>query len=127
MERSCGAFEVRKAARDKKAVRDTFAEGNTSKDRFGACSYCRIGKKAVGDAAADPKKNRVQADKDNTLKGVAERLKSVKPHVTKKAPRKALLDVHKCFGRSRIRTEDNPRDRLHGRFYRVQNGGENLP
>ena len=40
--------------------------------------------KAVGDAAADPKKNRVQADKDNTLKGVAERLKSVKPHVTKK-------------------------------------------
>lgn len=83
--------------------------------------------KAVGDAAADPKKNRVQADKDNTLKGVAERLKSVKPHVTKKAPRKALLDVHKCFGRSRIRTEDNPRDRLPGRFYRVQNGGENLP
>ena len=40
--------------------------------------------KAVGDAAADPKKNRVQADKDNTLKGVTERLKSVKPHGTKK-------------------------------------------
>ena len=83
--------------------------------------------KAVVTQPPTRKKNRVQADKDNTLKGVAERLKSVKPHVTKKAPRKALLDVHKCFGRSRIRTEDNPRDRLLGRFYRVQNGGENLP
>ena len=112
----------------KKAIRDTVAEGNTSKGRSGACSQSRIGKKAVGDAAADPKKKtECSQGKDNTLKGVAERLKSVKPHVTKKAPRKALLDVHKCFGRSRIRTEDNPRDRLPGRFYRVQNGGENLP
>ena len=83
--------------------------------------------KAVVTQPPTRRKNRVQADKDNTLKGAAERLKSVKPHVTKKAPRKALLDVHKCFGRSRIRTEDNPRDRLPGRFYRVQNGGENLP
>ena len=83
--------------------------------------------KAVVTQPPTRRKNRVQADKDNTLKGAAERLKSVKPHVTKKAPRKALLDVHKCFGRSRIRTEDNPRDRLLGRFYRVQNGGENLP
>ncbi len=51
--------------------------------------------KAVGDAAADPKKNRVQADKDNTLKGVAERLKSVKPHVTKKAVRNRASDPKK--------------------------------
>lgn len=84
--------------------------------------------KAVRNRASDPKKKtECSQGKDNTLKGAAERLKSVKPHVTKKAPRKALLDVHKCFGRSRIRTEDNPRDRLPGRFYRVQNGGENLP
>ena len=56
--------------------------------------------KAVGDAAADPKKNRVQADKDNTLKGVAERLKSVKPHVTKKAIRDTVAEGNTSKGRS---------------------------
>ena len=40
--------------------------------------------KAVVTQPPTRRKNRVQADKDNTLKGVAERLKSVKPHVTKK-------------------------------------------
>ena len=40
--------------------------------------------KAVVTQPPTRKKNRVQADKDNTLKGVAERLKSVKPHGTKK-------------------------------------------
>ena len=80
-----GLGHVRKAARDKKAIRDTVAEGNTSKGRSRACSYCRIGKKAVGDAAADPKKKtECSQGKDNTLKGAAERLKSVKPHGTKK-------------------------------------------
>ncbi len=56
--------------------------------------------KAVGDAAADPKKNRVQADKDNTLKGVAERLKSVKPHVTKKAICDTVAEGNTSKGRS---------------------------
>ena len=56
--------------------------------------------KAVGDAAADPKKNRVQADKDNTLKGVAERLKSVKPHGTKKAIRDTVAEGNTSKGRS---------------------------
>ena len=36
--------------------------------------------KAVVTQPPTRRKNRVQADKDNTLKGVAERLKSVKPH-----------------------------------------------
>ena len=40
--------------------------------------------KAVVTQPPTRRKNRVQADKDNTLKGVAERLKSVKPHGTKK-------------------------------------------
>ncbi len=57
--------------------------------------------KAVGDAAADPKKKtECSQGKDNTLKGVAERLKSVKPHVTKKAIRDTVAEGNTSKGRS---------------------------
>ena len=62
--------------------------------------------KAVVTQPPTRRKNRVQADKDNTLKGVAERLKSVKPHGTKKAPRKALS---KCSQMLRTEPDQNGR------------------
>ena len=44
-----------------------------------------VTKKAVRNRASDPKKKtECSQGKDNTLKGAAERLKSVKPHGTKK-------------------------------------------
>ncbi len=56
--------------------------------------------KAVGDAAADPKKTECSQGKDDTLKGAAERLKSVKPHVTKKAIRDTVAEGNTSKGRS---------------------------
>ena len=56
--------------------------------------------KAVVTQPPTRRKNRVQADKDNTLKGVAERLKSVKPHVTKKAIRDTVAEGNTSKGRS---------------------------
>ena len=56
--------------------------------------------KAVVTQPPTRRKNRVQADKDNTLKGVAERLKSVKPHVTKKAICDTVAEGNTSKGRS---------------------------
>ena len=56
--------------------------------------------KAVVTQPPTRRKNRVQADKDNTLKGVEERLKSVKPHVTKKAIRDTVAEGNTSKGRS---------------------------
>ena len=58
-------------------------------------------KKAVRNRASDPKKKtECSQGKDNTLKGVAERLKSVKPHGTKKAIRDTVAEGNTSKGRS---------------------------